>query len=417
MVTSFESSTTIIVQAPWLVPITSPVVMDGAVLLQGNRIRAIGTSQEICKDHPNTPVRSYQGVLMPGLVNAHMHLELSVFGTVKPENEDSNMCEWIRALLEKRIAATFTEAEIFAAAEKVVQDQYASGVVLLLDIGNSILPEFSNPTPEICSLLEMLGPTKDATDLAMDSVRELSDDIQVTGHAPYSTSPQLLQNLKRRSLLQNGLFSLHVAENPDESLLLLEGDGCFFDFLQDRGALDGTFPLPEKENLSVLDYLNKSGILDKNSICVHCVHLSADEIEILVESECHVCLCPGSNRFLHVGKAPLEQILEHGILPALGTDSIASNPALDMWREMTLLRKEYPDIPPEKVLQMATLGGAKAMHRDKDYGSLANGQSASFIAVQDTMLENVENEDQLLDRLTTIGRPESVVRVWPFKDA
>jgi cytosine/adenosine deaminase-related metal-dependent hydrolase len=408
---SFDFSTALIVRAPWVVPVTSPVLVDGAVLIRDNRIHAMGPSKKISKEYPNTPVRRYRGVLMPGLVNAHMHLELSVFGTIKPENENSTMCEWIRALLKKRMAATFTGTEIFTAAEKVVQEQYASGVVLLLDIGNTRLSGFLNPKPEIFSLLEMLGPTKDATAQAVQILGELSKDVQVTGHAPYSTSPQLLQCLKKRSLQQKGLFSLHVAENKDESLFLLEGGGCFVDFLQDRGALDGTFPLLKNENLSVVDYLNKSGILDKKSICVHCVHVSVDEIQILAQSQCHVCLCPGSNRFLQVGKAPLEQILEHGIVPALGTDSIASNPVLDMWREMALLRQEYPEVAAEKVLQMATLAGAKALHRDVDYGSLATGKSANFIAVQDAMFANVKNENQLLDRLTTLGRPESVDRV------
>lgn len=408
---SIDSSTAIIIQAPWLIPITSPVIADGAVLLQGNRIHALGSSREIYKDYPTIPIRRYQGVLMPGLVNAHMHLELSVFGTVEPENEESSMCEWIRDLLTKRMAANFTEAEIFAAAEKVIQDQYASGVVLLLDIGNSSLPEFLSPRPEIYSLLEMLGPSQVATAQAIEALNNLSEDIQVTGHAPYSTSPLLLQTLKKRSVQQNGLFSLHVAENRDESLLLLDGSGCFLNFLQERDAFDGTFPLVTDEQLSVVDYLDKSGILDKKSICVHCVHVSDDDIAILAQSKCHVCLCPGSNRFLHVGKAPLEQILRHGILPALGTDSITSNPVLDMWQEMALLRQDHPDVAAHKVLQIATLGGAKALQRDIDYGSLQKGQSANFIAVQDAMLEKVQNEDELLEILTTMGRPESVVRV------
>lgn len=260
MSSPIDYSTAIIIQAPWLIPITSPVIADGAVLIQGNRIHAIGTSQNIHKDYPTIPVRRYHGVLMPGLVNAHMHLELSIFGTVEPENENNNMCDWISALLKKRMAATFSEGEIFAAAEKLAYDQYASGVVLLLDIGNSSLPDFAGNGPEIYSLLEMLGPTKDATSHATLVLDTLSADIHVTGHAPYSTSPQLLELLKKRSRQQNGIFSLHVAENIDESLFLLDGCGCFHDFLNDRDALDGTFPLLKNEQVSVLDYLNKKGI-------------------------------------------------------------------------------------------------------------------------------------------------------------
>lgn len=405
---SADSASSVIYRAPWLVPVTSPVIADGAVVVQGKRIRAVGSWRDICSNYSGLPTHNCPGVLLPGLVNGHTHLELSVFGTVAPGSESSTMCDWIRVLLQKRMGCTFSEEEIVRMAATAAQEQYASGVVLLLDTGNRPLPAFTERAPEIQFLLEMLGPSQEATSTAIEALDTLPEAIHITGHAPYSTSPELLQSIKNRCRLQETVFSLHVAENPDESLLLFEGKGCFYEFLKERGALDGTFPLAEERGGSVIEYLHTLGILDTHTVCVHCVHVSSDEIKLLAQAKSHVCLCPGSNRFLGVGRAPLEQFLEHAILPALGTDSIASNPVLDLWREMALLRREYPDVAAEDVLSMATLGGARALHRDTDYGSLECGRSADFLHVQDERFDRLRGPEHLLDMLTSMGRPDSI---------
>ena len=158
----------------------------------------------------------------------------------------------------------------------------------------------------------------------------------------------------------------------------------------------------------MVGYLENLGILDDNTLCVHCVHLGDREIQLLAGTGTHVCLCPGSNRFLGVGTAPLEKILAAGILPALGTDSIASNPVLDLWQEMSILAEEHQSVDSATILAMATLGGAKALHRETDFGALAPGCRARFLHVEGREYEKAEGADQLLQRLTSCGRPESI---------
>ncbi|MCF8057058.1 MAG: amidohydrolase family protein [Desulfocapsa sp.] len=345
---------------------------------------------------------------MPALVNCHIHLDLSIYGTVPPGPGDSSMCDWIRALLKKRQESEYSLEEVRAAAKKMAMDQYAAGVGLMLDIGNVTLGNLDFCPVEIKSLFEMLGPSRAARQTAIETIQTLPKDIVVTGHAPYSTSPELLSYIKKRCNEQGELFSLHLAENLDESLLLLKNEGCFPQFLKERGGWDDTFPIPGIDSNGVVGYLQKLEIFDEKTICVHCVHLTTQELEILRASEAHICLCPGSNKFLGVGRVPLEQLLEHDILPALGTDSIASNPVLDMWLEMALLREEYPAVAPETVLAMATLGGAKAMQRYTDYGSLEEGKVASILHVQGKQYGEFEDGNQLVDTLTSSGHPESI---------
>ncbi len=391
-----------------MVPVAEPVIADGAVLVDGETILDVGAFADISRRHPHVMVSQCAGVLLPALVNAHIHLELSAFGPVTPKSPESSMCDWISSLLCIREEAGFSQAEILEAAIVAVQEQKASGVGLLLDTGNTRLEGLNTSGVEIISLLEMLGPSRDAESAAMRSIDELSDSIAVTGHAPYSTTPALLRYIKKRSQRLHFLFSIHLAENSDEYLLLTRAQGCFAKFLKERNGFDGSFPIPGIDTSCVLSYLKDFELLDQYSICVHCVHLSAKDIKIIAESQAHICVCPGSNRFLSVGVAPLEQFLEQGILPAIGTDSITSNPVPDIWEEMTLLRANHLSVSDELILKMATLGGARALHREDRFGTLAKGRSAKIIHVRGPHYEKLRNGSQLLERLISCGRPESV---------
>ena len=290
----------------------------------------------------------------------------------------------------------------------MAQTQYDSGIGLMLDTGNIDIGTFDSCPSEIYSLYEMLGPSKAATQKAIETIEHFSAEQSVTAHAPYSTSPNLLKVIKKRCRNQEQLFSIHLAENLDEGLLLSKGEGCFARFLQDRTGSDSPFPIPGIDSSTVVEYLQRLGILDSKTICVHCIHLNDEEIKIIADAEAHVCLCPGSNKFLSVGTVRLQALLDHGILPALGTDSIASNPSVDLWQEMALLRKEHPAVSPGSILSMATIGGARAMGRANDYGSLEAGKTARFLNIQDQEYEDVESSEQLLERLTISGKPESV---------
>jgi cytosine/adenosine deaminase-related metal-dependent hydrolase len=397
-----------IYRAPWVVPVTSQVVSDGAIVVDNETIVAVGAYSDISRQHPDLSVTVCSGVLLPALVNCHIHLELSVYGVIHPPTQASNMCDWIKVLLQSRENANFSLDEIRAAAKKMAQKQYDSGIGLMLDVGNIDIGKFDSCPLEIHSLYEMLGPSKAATQKAIEAIEHFPVELSVTAHAPYSTSPNLLKVIKNRCRNQEQLFSFHLAENLDEGLLLSKGEGCFARFLKDRTGSDSPFPIPGIDSSTVVEYLQRLGILDSKTICVHCVHLNDEEIKIIADAGAHICLCPGSNKFLSVGTVRLQALLDHGILPALGTDSIASNPSIDLWQEMALLGKEHPAVSPESILSMATIGGARAMGRANDYGSLEAGKTARFLHIQDKEYDDVESSEQLLERLTISGKPESV---------
>ena len=399
--------------APWVVPVSSPVIRDGAVAVVDGRILAVGSSASLQTQFADARSEHCQGVLLPALVNAHIHLELSTFSHILRPGPDETFCDWIRSLLHLRQENLVGPEETARAARQMLRQQHAAGVLLLLDIGNiqpSPLSVTSSPV-HLVNLLELLGPTAKAEELVLARIASLADSVMATPHAPYSTTPGIMTALKERADRLQHIFSLHVAESADEIELLQSGTGCFRGFLEERGAWENAFPCLGVDSHGTVEYLEQLGLLDTNMLCVHCVQVSEKEVQLLAERGCKVCLCPGSNRFLNVGVAPLELMLRHGLLPALGTDSSASNEELDLWQEMRILREDHPGVNSAEIMAMATLGGALAMGREQDFGTLSPGREATFLNVHSPSLQDLHDlhgAEQLLNILTTDGRPEEI---------
>ncbi len=398
----------VLYSAPWIIPIAQEPIYQGAIVVAGDTIQEVGKRAELLEKYTAIDHVEYTGIFMPPLVNAHIHLELSHLADVQRPGPHEKMTSWIEELLSLRINED--EKEVERCMQGTTEQLYRSGCILLLDIGNRQDRKIDTAQSgiEVLSLLECLGPTQTAIDNCMATLARLDEKIGVTGHAPYSTSGPLLQHLKQTSLSTNSIFSIHVAETEDEREFLSSGTGCFRDFLERRQAWDGSFPFDKEGVEGTVLYLDGLGVLDRSTLCVHCVHLTEVEIKLLAARETSVCLCPGSNSYLRAGKAPLELMLKHKLLPALGTDSLASNEVIDLWWEMQLLSSDHPTVKPAVILKMATLGGAKALHRNDDYGTLEPGKRARFIHIDDKRFADNIEWQEMIHRLVCLGRPEMI---------
>ena len=365
-------------RSPWVLPISSPAITDGAILVDDEQILKVGRFADVRTESFDEIVEHEGRILMPGLINAHCHLELSPYAELSNQSvEPGNMPAWISSLLDLRSKETGDGVD-GNSCQIALTDQYVDGVGLVLDIGNaSSLPVAPVEGVEVQYFRELLGLSKQATDFGFQTLGEVDPDHLVTAHAPYSTSSTLLQAVKRRAHKENQLYPIHVAESDDEIEFLKTGKGRFRSFLEERGVWDGSFAAPGTGSVSYLDQL---GVIDEKTLCVHCVHLDDEEILLLSKKNAKVCLCPGSNRFLGVGRAPIEKMLEAGLKPCLGTDSLASNPDLSIWREMTIVAEENPGLEPEIIVAMATQYGAEAIS-DTKRGKLATGCSSRFLSV------------------------------------
>lgn len=402
----------VIFSAPWIVPIDTPVIGDGGIAVADGRIYDIGKRVDIVGKYPQAQEISYPCVLMPSLVNAHMHLELSHLQNILEPSPGQRFTDWIDALIALRVANECPREEIVETFTAALHDQHNSGVVLIGDIGNEYYEELhegeGDSHPRVSRMLEYLGPNREACRLALEKLTQLDDQISVTGHAPYSTAPELLVAIKKRSNRLQQVFSIHTCESRDECEFLRTGTGSFRGFLEKKNSWDGVFPFAQSGFPGTIEYFDHLGLLDDKTLLVHCVHVSKKELQLIKERGTQICLCPGSNQFLDVGPAPVEQMVALGLLPALGSDSPASNQVIDIWREMQLLLKSHSSLDPLTVLAMATIGGAKALRQDGEFGCLSVGKKAQFIHVSSVSLRSCSGVNQLIRELVSGGKPTDI---------
>jgi len=200
----------------------------------------------------------------------------------------------------------------------------------------------------------------------------------LTPHAAHTTSSPLLKALGGRAVASGEMLSIHVAESEEESQLLRDGTGPFKDFLIERGAWDPAFKAPGQTPVA---YLERLGVLTPRTLAVHCVHLDQQDFSRLQARGVTVVTCPRSNQRLGVGKAPVPKLLSSGIPVALGTDSLATSPDLDVFTELAYLRQEHPGVSPAAALRIATLNGARALGMARDLGSIEEGKLAALAVV------------------------------------
>jgi cytosine/adenosine deaminase-related metal-dependent hydrolase len=424
----FKTSQPVVHRGPWIITgltsdahgVHGEIIEDGALVVAEGRVQAVGKYSDIKKDFAHYHIQEHEGrVLTPALINAHCHLELSYIELAdKMQGQrkyNGDPTAWIRDLLaeKEKFSQNNTDIEELAMsyARQTLQKMTAEGVAFVGDVGNSLASRHigENQSTRVSFLLELLGLSQESETKTFARLKDIAADksyeIGCTAHAPYSTAPASIQAIKKLADEQGHLFSIHVAESKQEVELLQSGTGVFREFLQERGAWDESFSIPGKGSVY---YLESLGVIDNKTICVHAVHVDSAEIEILANKKAKVCLCPGSNRFLGVGKAPVTELLAHGILPALGTDSKASNEILSIWREMRLLREDHPGLSPELVFAMATRGGAEAWGVAPEMGTLESGKRALVLAI--SCMEKVSTTTEVFEFLTTAG--ESIRAEW-----
>jgi cytosine/adenosine deaminase-related metal-dependent hydrolase len=413
-------------RAPWVVADVSSeihgdtpgIIEDGALIAAEGLIKAVGKSKDIIKEFGGYPIQEHEcRVLAPALINSHCHLELSYLDLAGHGMDQTTYTGdptlWIRDLLRERDnfskSVTDAEKQILSRASQTLRHMSSQGVGFVGDIGNSLASRLiaQGQSTKVCFLLELLGLTKESETHSLAGLEKvLSDDsldISCTAHAPYSTTPLLIQEIKKGADRQARIFSIHAAESIQEVEFLQTGTGHFLDFLHERGGWDNSFKVPE---MGSVHYLESLGVLNDKTLCVHVVHVDHEEIGILASRKAKICLCPGSNRFLGVGEAPVTEFLAHGILPALGTDSKASNAVLSIWREMRLLREDHPGLSPETVFSMATRGGAEAWGIASEMGTLEPGKLARILTVD--CQDHVHSSEDAVEYLTTADKSVQV---------
>lgn len=404
----------------WVIVGESQILQNGAVAVDCGRIQAVGQREEILDKYPKAKETRYSCTLMPGLVNAHTHLELTYLGGNKELKDGESFTGWIEELIEKRQNTQVDDTEIAKSIELALLHQYESGVVLVADTGNNFYESsfISEKIREgqLYRMQEFIAPTKESCIAAIATLQEADGRNPITAHSPYSTGPELIQFIKERCADRQQVFSIHTSESKYEHQFLRHLEGPFREFLDKRVTVGQTYTTRGDVETSVFYYKNL-GILDERTLLVHCVCVTNDDISVISEYNVKVCLCPRSNRFLKVGKAPIPAMLDAGIVPAIGTDSMASNWSLCMWKEMQQIQLDHPKIPSETILKMATIGGAEALGQAENYGSLQAGKKAALIHVSSEKLMACKDSKELSEVLVSEGKPDVVTHIAPYQES
>ena len=369
--------------AAWVVPIESPPIREGFVDVCDGVIEALGTSASVPSDPSRRTVRLSDQAILPGLVNAHAHLELSELrGEIPPS---LSMPAWARDVMAKRRSLETSKAA--RAVKLAVADLRRMGTSLVGDIANTRL---SAEVLERTSVEAVVFREEIGFNVLDDEAREIADRLceeqrewtgrrvryAVAAHAPYSVSPSLFKALS--SAAGEGLRSVHLAESKEELIFLEMGIGAWRDILEERGRWNPRWMPPA---VGPVAYLSEFGWIGPSTLVVHGVHLTDAELRRLAESGATLVVCPRSNAWTGAGVPPLKKIFAHGLKVAIGTDSLASVPDLNLFSELAEVRKIVPDLPASEILKSATQVGASALGAGDRLGAIVPSRKASLIAV------------------------------------
>jgi len=382
--------------ARYVLPVSSPHIEYGGVLVEGDTIVEIGTAEELKTAHPEEEVVDLGlAALMPGFVDLHTHLE---FSAMRGLVDDRPYSEWKMQLLsmEQRLSPEDWEDAALLGALEAVQ----SGITTVADITDTGASARAAVAAGLrafiyreVSTMERphIGPVMDAAMEDMAAWRDLNGPrltVGIAPHGPYTCHPELLSRVSELAMAEDLPVSMHLAGSRDEYDFVKYGSSRLAVDYRDRFSRPEVGWLPT--GVSPVRYVLQWGILDvPNMLAVHCTQVDDDDVDILAEHDIAIAHCPRCNAKLGMGMAPLASFLDHDIRVGIGTDSPASNNTLDMFDEMRiglLLQRAVAGharfYPASQFVKMATLGAAEALGIQDEVGSLEPGKQADIIGVE-----------------------------------
>ena len=374
-------------------PVTAPPIEDGAVLVDGRgTIAAVGP-------HPLVPARPGarelafpHASLVPGLVNTHTHLELT---HLADKNREREFARWIRALRTLKDATT--PEDFSRAAERGVRDAWAAGVTCVADTGSTGAPleALARLGGRGIYYQEVFGPDPAKCAASMEELRRAIDRLSplatsplslgVSPHAPYTVSEPLYRAVTDLARREGWPVAVHLAESHAESDLVREGRGPFADALRARGIA------VTPRGCSPVAFLVQRGVVQRGTLCIHCVQVDQDDVELLSRAGASIALCPRSNRAHGHGTAPLSAFRRAGLRVGLGTDSVVSVGDSSLWAEAAAAGLDGED-----ALRMLTIEGARALGLEREIGSLEVGKQADLAVFTSTILHPPPSSSSLL---------------------
>ena len=375
------SDRTLVFRAQWVIPVSQPPIENGFVEVRENTIVSVGQGTP-----PPGELRDLgHAAILPGLVNAHTHLEFSLLE--QPLGQPGiSFPDWLRRVIAYRRDRDQQNSENQAAAiDQGMVECRRVGTALIGEITSQPWPlPTSTPCYSVC-FLEQLGLLPGLVADRFESVSQRCDassaasagcatSVGLSPHAPYSVHRDLLWRLMDWAGEKQLPLAIHLAETKEEIELLGGQANALSDFLKDMGVWSGFDAFAQIEE--ILNRLPQTG----RHLLIHGHYFDETHWSRLatMSDRISVVYCPRTHRFFGHDPYPLSCLIARGIPVAIGTDSRASNPDLSVWKELQTIANLHPDLPPHQIIRLGTLNGAWALNRDTHFGSLTPGKRAAL---------------------------------------
>jgi cytosine/adenosine deaminase-related metal-dependent hydrolase len=372
--------------ARWVLPITQPPIENGTVVESDGKITYVGPRQSAPS---GDDYELGESILLPGLVNTHTHLELT---SMRGFLEDGRFTEWIDKLRQSRNAVLNDEMLLDSARFGIVEGLEA-GITTYADTCSSgvVIRALREQGVRGIMYQETFGPDPSHAAEAMRELEARINKLQpeqtdlvalgVSPHAPYTVSDRLYEAAARFAHSRRLPMAMHIAESAAEYEIVASGSGEFAERWRRRGISVA------KRARSPIELLERLGALDHGPLLIHCVRVDAADIQVMERHRCSVAHCPASNAKFGHGIAPLLPIVDAGIRVGIGSDSVASNNRMDILDEARLAvlihrgaTQRHDAFGAHQALELATIGGARALDLDSRVGSLEVGKDADLAA-------------------------------------
>jgi cytosine/adenosine deaminase-related metal-dependent hydrolase len=361
---------------------------DAMLVIKDGRIAEIGRYALVSRTWDGPVQDLGDELIAPGLINCHTHLELSHLRGRTASGQ--GFTAWVRSLL-----AADPDGLDQASLDAACAELAACGTAMALDVTSRRPAEVSATLDRVgvdhLLLLESFGFTGSGGLDLPPAARNLSREFlerccAVAGHSLATTRPESLRAAYAWCAWRGRPFSLHLAEHEGESEFLATGSGGFAELLR-RRVVPAEFSPP---GCSPVSYADSLGLLGPLTLAVHCVHLSTPNVRLLARRRATVCLCPRSNAHIGVGRAPWERLREEGVRLVLGTDSLASCPDLDLWKEAAYILERFTGrLSLAEVVSWMTVNPARLLGREADFGTLEVGRRAVYTRVPEALARHL----------------------------
>jgi cytosine/adenosine deaminase-related metal-dependent hydrolase len=370
-----------IIRARTVLPMLGPAIDDGAVAVEGNKIADIGRYAYLNKQYGGIALDLGEQVLLPGLINAHCHLDYTILrGKIAPQN---SFADWIRAINAEK--AKLTEPDYIDSIKAGFAEAARFGTTAIVNL--AAFPKLAGAIAEpirtwwFGELIDVRNPDR-ADQIADEAAASLKSKKHwgLAPHAPFTASPRLYARCEEIARKENVRLTTHLSESLEEMQMSFNRSGPLIEFLTSIGA-----DLFEHDGETPARHLSRACRLDDRWILAHLNSVLEGDLTVLASSETkpHLVHCPRSHSYFRHEPFELELFRQTRFKfnVCLGTDSLASNPDLSLLGEMRELLRKHPSVSPREALEMATINGAAALGQPNALGCLASGAYADIIAL------------------------------------